>query len=439
MLGPLFVYCLLGIVCIVAFFKPAIGVIGFYGFVLLDPGWNWRWSLEQGTPYQKYIFVCLALAFALRGFRTQRFAKLAKFGVVALLFFLGLCFVSAQQSIAPAATEFFMSYAWKVVLVVVLAICVLDNPKHITTLLIVAVLAQAYNAYQINLEYFQLGISRYAQRPWGSMGVDNNGYSIITVPVLAASFALGLWEQMGWKKFLYLGISLLQIHQIMLLESRGCMIAAVLLAMIAIWYMPRRDGNVRLIAAVAVMTVLLAGPSVVAEFSSSFASKDERDSSAESRFYLWQAGYRITMDYPVFGVGPNAARSLVPLPEYYDGGLDLNNKALHNLFFDVSTGMGIPAALIYFSFLLVPVVYCWRTYRRHDDRSDLGAARLAVVAGMPAYLLASMFSSGVLFESCYILAIVGYCTMNIDLANADSESEDLDAEENDDNVPDLVA
>lgn len=411
MLGPLFVFSLLAFVCAASVVRPAIGLIGMYGFLLLDPQWNWRWSLPANFGYQKYIFASLAIGFLLSGFRSQPLSRMSKFGIFSGAVFFSLCWLSTQQSVSPADSEFFMSIMWKQFLVLLLGVFVLDSPKKLRALLIVAALAQGYSAYQINLDYFQTGFMRYAYTDWGTTGADNNGYSIITLPILAISFSLALFETGFWRRCLFFGIAVLQAHQIMLMQSRGCMVAGMGMLAVLVWYMPRTKSNMVTLAMALLAGVILAGPSVVEEFSSSFASEGERDSSAESRFYLWQAGVRITRDYPLLGVGPNAARRLVPLPEYYEGGLDQNNKALHNLFFDVSTGVGIPGFLAYFPLLILPLVHAWRHYDPNDR--ELGAVRLAVFGGILGYLAASMFSSGLLFESCYILSVTGFCCSNL--------------------------
>ncbi|QDS96343.1 O-Antigen ligase [Roseimaritima multifibrata] len=413
MLGPVFVYSLLVFVCALAIFRPAFGIVGFYGFVLLDPAWNWRWSLEPGVTYQKYIFYSLFVGFVLSGFGGMRLSRWSWIALVMSMLFLLIAWISAQNTVSRVDTDFFMSVVWKHFLVVAIGLFVLKDWRTLKWLLVIAVLAQGYNAYQINVDYFQTGFSRFAHgTAWGSAMVDNNGYSILTVPILGAAFSLALFENKIFFRVLYLGVGMLQVHQIMLLESRGCMLAGIAMVPILVWYMPRRNGNVMTVAAAFVMAAILAGPSVVNEFTSSFAGSGERDSSADSRFKLWQAGMRITQEYPWLGVGPNAARVLVPRPQYYEGGLDQPDKALHNLFFDVSTGVGIPGFLCYFSLYFMPMFYAWKTYRRDDVEG--GAIRLAVFAGIFGYLVASMFSSGVLFESCYILVVAGFALSNID-------------------------
>lgn len=412
-MGAIFVYVLLAYVCFTALSRPAWGVIGFYAFLLLDPAWNWRWALPAGVTYQKYVFFSLFAGFFLSGFATSRQSFQGKLGITSMVAFTAWSYLSGTQSIDPASTQFFLSYFWKISLVTCLAILLLRNASHLRYLLASASIMQGYNAYQINLDYFQTGFSRYAYSKWGSYGVDNNGYSIITVPILAISLSLALTEKNKWTKALFFGITILQMHQIMLMASRGCMLAAVVAGAIAVFYMPRTRENLLTVLFASIAAVVLAGPFVINEFSSSFAQGEERDSSAESRFYLWKAGFRITADYPLLGVGPNAARRLVPLPQYYDGGLDQGTKALHNLFFDVSTGMGVPGLVLFLVFLLVPLRHCYKKRKLVDD--ELFLPYLAVMAGIPGYAVASMFSSGILFESGYILPITGFCCANIEM------------------------
>jgi len=414
-MSAIFVFLLFGAVCLAALTRPAWGVVGFYAFLLLDPGWNWRWALPVGFTYQKYIIYSLFAGFVISGFAVKRQSPQTKIGLACLIGFTVWCFLSGMQTIHQPSTDFFLSYLWKVSLVTCLAILSIRNASQVRYLLAAASITQGYNAFQINLDYFQTAFTRYAYSKWGSYGVDNNGYSIITVPILAISISLALTEKNKWTKALFFGIAILQAHQIMLMASRGCMLASLGVGAIAVFYMPRTRENIFTVAVAAVATIGLAGPSVVEEFSSAFVQGEELDSSAQSRFLLWKAGSRITMDYPLLGTGPNAARRLVPLRQYYDGGLDTDNKALHNLFFDISTGMGIPGLLMFSGFLFVPLRYCYKTKKNIDEELDL--PYLAVLTGIPGYLVASMFSSGILFESGYLLPIVGYCCANINYDN----------------------
>jgi len=404
MLGPVFIFGLLAFICVGAIARPHIGLIGYYGFALLQPHWNWRWSLPVQFEYQKYIAIATFVGFALTAFDGNKLKGPSRTACILLAVFLGLAYLSAQFTISPSATGFYMAQLWKMVVMALLAVVVLDTPKKIIALMWVLALAQGYNAYQINLQYFQDGFSLYALRPWGYQG-NNNVYSIMTVPLIAVSGALALFSEKWWQKLLAGGIMLLQLHQIMLMESRGCMLGVVVLLAVLVLLMPKSRSNVVAVAGILVMGSVLAGPPVVEEFSSAFVAAEERDSSANSRFDIWQAGASLTAEHPLLGVGPWAGQFRVP--QHYPGGLNTSRKGLHNLVFEVSTGCGVPAALAYVGFFLLSGYVCLRQLWQRECADWGQCVSLAVVAGLSGYWTASMFSSGALMESSYACAAAG--------------------------------
>jgi O-antigen ligase len=408
MLGPLFVFPLLVFVCLGALYRPAIGAIGYYGFVLLQPEWNWRWSLPKDFQYQKYIAIATLLGLLINGLRGNRWPLNAKIAGVGLTGFIGLAFLSAQFSIWPDASVFYLDILWKIVLLAVVSVHVLDSARPLQILAWVATLAQGYNAYQINLDYFQRGYCLYAMQSWGDNG-DNNLYSILTVPLIGLSAGLMLCSRPLWQKLLAGAIFTLQMHQIMLMESRGCMLGCLAMAPLLLWLMPKTVVNWSAVVTAFVLGGALAGPPVVKEFTSSFKQEGERDSSAESRFQLWKAGAAITGDYPLLGVGPYAGQRLVP--QY--GGFPSDRKALHNLVFEISTGCGIPAVMLYLSFFATAWWASWQGLHSGASRRPpewACAIYIAAAGGLPGYFVASMFSSGALLESSYMVAAMALAT-----------------------------
>ena len=424
MLGPLFVYPLFIFSCIWSLVRPAIGLIAFYGFVVLDPAWNWRWSIDQTFQYQRYIFASLVVGCIPSFFQPWKLAPETRRGLVCLGLFFAFYWVSAQRSISPRDTQLFMSVFWKVLLACTLGILFMRDAKYAKLLLLAGLVAQGYNALQINLDYFRDGICIWADHdhPWGTKGVRNNGYSLITLPMLGASLAFGMWETKRIWKLTFLGIALLQLHEIMLLSSRGCMLGAVVCLLVTAWKMPRTRANWTLVAAGVVCIAILAGPSVMSAVKSSFASRDNRDTSADSRLYLWEAGWKITKEHPLLGVGPNAARKLVPKSIYYKGGLEQSSKALHNLYFDVSTSAGLPALACFCGFIFIPLHFAYKNLT--SDNTDVNLTLAATLIGLPGYMFASNFSSGVLFETSYIPLVATYTAMNAIASNTSRRQPD---------------
>lgn len=405
MLSQIFVYSLLAYICVGALARPHIGVIGYYGFILLQPEWNWRWVIPQGMGFQKYIAAATIVGFLVVGLAGNRFTSSASKALTALVAFMGLAFLSYQQSIAPEGTWLYVDSLWKMILMAFIGVRVINTPKRVIALLWVLMLAQGYNAYQINESYLKNGVCFFANSGYGPSG-DNNMYSILTVPIMAVSASIAAYSKPLWQKLFAAGILALQAHEIMLLESRGCMLGAVLMLAIVVVLMPRTPINVWGVACSALLGAALAGPPVVNEFMSSFESGENRDSSAESRFDLWKAGYQITMDHPVLGVGPWAGQFLVP--RYL--GMSGSAKGLHNLYFEIGAGCGIPAAICYFSYFAIAGWACFRLLwrqKREPIPDWLGCLCLAVFPGLIGYMASSMFSAGALLESSYALAAGG--------------------------------
>ena len=416
MLGPILIYPAWLCLCVAGIFRPWIALVGFYGCVLLEPTWNWRWSIPQDFAFQKYLAASAILGFVLTGFPGNKLCKPLPRAMLSLSVFLAIAYVSAMRSIDPVASKFWMSNMWKIVVMALLAVRLLDTPKKIWTFLLVLSFAQGYSAYQINLQYFQTGISAFAHRPWGLKG-DNNLYSNLTVPLIAISASIAIYSRVTWQKWAAGVVGLLQMHQLMLMDSRGAMLATTTMGVFFVWLMPKSKQTLRGLLVATIVGVILAGPPVVNEFSSIFASEGERDASAESRWKLWQAGWEITKDYPLLGVGPYAGQRLVP--SYYEGRLNTRQKGLHNLAFQITTNVGIPAALFYFAFFFIPWWHAWKSYlqiRRNKFASSptwYQAVCLSLAVGIPGYIAASMFSSAALLEPPYAMAALGLASIAV--------------------------
>jgi hypothetical protein len=409
MLGPLFIFSLLAVVCAGALFRPAIGVIGYYAFIALEPEWNWRWSLPADFQYQKYIAAATLIGLLVTGLRGNRWSSSARLACACLMAFFALALLSAQFTILPDATAFYLDIVGKIILMAVVAVHVIDSPRLLTRSVWVIIASQAYNAFQINLDYFKMGFCAYAHyTSWGLKG-DNNDYSIFTTPIMALSCAVMFGIRSLPLKLIAGVIFTLQLHQIMLLESRGCMLGGLAMMPIFLWFMPKTKLNWSAVLVAVALGGTLAGPSVVKEFSSSFASDENRDASAESRFDLWRAGAQITADYPLLGVGPWAGQGLVP--SYL--GMDTGRKGLHNLIFEISTGCGVPALLLYLSYFAIAWFVAIRALRRRKVAPLPEWAEiiyLGTAAGLVGYFVSSMFSAVAMLESSYMLAAFSLAT-----------------------------
>jgi O-antigen ligase len=209
------------------------------------------------------------------------------------------------------------------------------------------------------------------------------------------------------------------------------MLGGLLLVALGVLFMPKNRTSITMISIGLGLGIMLAGPSVIEEFNSSFKAEGERDSSAESRFLIWKAGAAIMMDYPLLGVGPWAGERIVPA--YYEGDMGgYTTKALHNLFFEIGTGVGVPGLTAYLLFFGIPWIAHFQLWIKERDRMEpwMRVCNLSMLCGVPGYWAASMFSSGALIESPYLLVVLGCASLGMrfnhqtELAIESEETED---------------
>jgi O-antigen ligase len=376
--------------------------LGYAVFVVLCPQWNWRWGWDNSIDYQKFLAITTIIGTVLTGAFTNKISGIGWKSIWAILLFLSLSYISALQTIAPIQTEFYMDKLWKIVLMCVLGTLLIDDAKKLLCLVGAIVLSQAWNAYNINELYYEWGV-RVDTFAWNFN--DNNTYAVSTVTTMALSFAIMLVYKNFWLRICVGLIFVLQMHQIMILQSRGTMLGGIVLGVLGFLFMPKTKYAFQVFGVGLLCGVILAGPSVVEEFTSSFKAEEELDSSAQSRFDLWKAGVRITADNPVLGVGPWAGQVLVPELLGIQG---RSTKSLHNLLFEISAGCGVPAATCYLAYFFLPWfvhLHYWLKGKIRDDDHLLRTVNLATLCGIPGYWAASMFSAGALLEPSYILVV----------------------------------
>jgi O-antigen ligase len=141
----------------------------------------------------------------------------------------------------------------------------------------------------------------------------------------------------------------------------------------------------------------------------SFLYKD----SVTFRGDFWRAGWKMTLDNPVFGVGLDgyrdhyrASRDLVTALR---PGSDVMTDSAHNLFIDVSSGGGFPLLFLYLFIIGLTIMSIFKVLRRSGT---LSGGFIALVGTWAGYLAQSVISIGNIGLSVWgwvlMGAIIGY-------------------------------
>ncbi len=424
-MGALFVYVSFASICAGALFRPVIGIVGYILFVALVPHWLWRYSLfDPNFQFQKYIALATLAGYVLSGFRGAPLTTVAKRSFFGLFSFLLLSLISTFQSIDPARSWFYMDVIYKEVLMAFMVFLLVRSEAALRWAALCIIVGIGWNAFEINMDYFRQGFSTINTDGWAYMNA--NGYALLLVLGACLALVTALSSNRAFLRWSLLVISLLDLHAIYILESRGGMLGMILSAALICYFIQKNTANVVLLGIAALGAVILAGPSVVREFESSFSKN--LDVSAESRFHIWDAGLQITLDYPFLGVGPWAAEYLVV--EYYRGpqANNLDRIHLHNLPLEVSTGSGVPALLGYCAYFVIPLVAAYRILKNNEQTVNVASSIVitGVLCGMPGYWIASMFNSGALVEIPYLCMALTVAAVGKYQANV-QESQDSNA------------
>jgi O-antigen ligase len=216
--------------------------------------------------------------------------------------YVGIVLLGSGVETSPEKTAKFVEITWKIWLMSMIGVMLIDNQRKLTILMASVLLGSSWNAWELNRLYQYRGY--FHVNGWTFAGLDSNVYSISTLPIACIALAfLMISKDTKWQ--LVAGfVMAMHMHQLMILESRGTMLGAVLAGILLVVFMPKNPRNWGMTVMILIVGGVLAGPPVVKEFMSSFQKGEDLDSSAGSRFELWKAGARIMMDYPVTGVGP---------------------------------------------------------------------------------------------------------------------------------------
>lgn len=196
------------------------------------------------------------------------------------------------------------------------------------------------------------------------------------------SFSL-FFSEKGKRKFLWFFLLLMAIFSLLLTLTRSAWIGLIFgLIFVAILYRPKT--LVFLIISFLVI-VLLSPVAIKKRFMSSFDPKDE---TVRERIYMARAGIKIILKYPVLGTGLDTAKIVYKKFKPPEAVRDVPH--LHSNILQIGAELGIPALLLWLSFIIFSGYYNYKVWRisRDNFTKFSGLAGSGVVL---AFFIAGLF------------------------------------------------
>jgi O-antigen ligase len=392
---------------------PLWGLYAYVGYAVLRPQYMFQWAGDLSNM-SLLLGVALLVGWALNGFGDWRLGK-SRAIVVLLLFYTAWYGVSAAL-----ATDQTLAFGlWLELLKFVLPCCVgitlMKDEREWRTFLWIIVACQAYVGLEMNRNYLAGWNSAAEGYGW----MDNNCFGVSLVTVLGVAIALVVTSRKWYEKGLAAACAAVILHTALLTFSRGAMVGLLVVGGTAFLALPKRPSYLAVILATAIVGFQLTGPQLMARYATTFASDEDRDSSAQSRLDLWKDCLIVIQSAPVFGIGPANWRAVASQFGWGEG------KSAHSVWMETAAEVGIPGVLALFAFFAIAALKLWPLARaRLDDtnRYQVGAA-MAVVLAVAGFASSGQFVSLAGLEVPYYVVMVGAAVLKAPIRVGQRSSE----------------
>jgi O-antigen ligase len=185
-------------------------------------------------------------------------------------------------------------------------------------------------------------------------------------------------------------------------HSRGGALAMTITLLFMTWYSRRRVLTLIILAVLAIPGLYLVRDSFTARMST--ISTYEEDLSAQVRLAQWKAAFRMSLDYPVFGVGFGGGPYTQNVSRYID--IDSVQYA-HSNYLQTLADSGYPALVLLCILLFGQILYLRRLaldFKRLDDLPMYGMA-MGMAAALVGFAVGSVFLSRTYYETIFYMFV----------------------------------
>jgi probable O-glycosylation ligase (exosortase A-associated) len=253
---------------------------------------------------------------------------------------------------AKRSDEVYSEYI-KVFVMFVVAALVIYRLNQLWVLLAVIGLADAYVAYEVNVNYLVLGYNRIQRMGYG--GLDNNGAGLMMA--MGIPLCYFLWEGTRGKfRWVFLATLPVFAHAVQLSFSRGAMVATLASAPIIFVFSRHKGWLAAFAVAGAAFVLATSGPELRERFLS--INQHDLDASANSRKLTWSIAVKLANENPILGVGVRCSQRYMK-----SFGAD-ENQAIHSQYFQLAADTGWVGVSLFVAVVLSVLWTCYRFWRK---------------------------------------------------------------------------
>jgi putative inorganic carbon (HCO3(-)) transporter len=378
-------------------FRPYIGLLVYCWLAFMRPQ-EMAWGASRMLPLSQWVALAMLAGIVLTLGR-ERMATL-KQQTVYLVLLIGWITLSVANALVPRISDHIYGYYWKAVLIAILTTGLVRDRKRFRILLMLIAFCIGFLGAKRGLFGLLRGGVRFHDGPGGFMN-DNNAFALALNMVLPLLVGIALVEKEKIIKLVAWSMAGLSLLTILFTFSRGGLLTLCVITPLMIWR-SRQRLLVGTVLAVGVAAFLFfSSDSFTAQFAerASSISEYEEDRSAMGRLMAWNTSWRVFLDYPWTGVGPNNFIVVHPVyspnPEVF--------RVSHNMYLQFLSECGFPALLFFLASVGTTLLGLQRLRAEKATQAWAEIYARMLQISIVAYLVGSIFLNTAYNELIYEL------------------------------------
>lgn len=380
----------------VTLFRPFFGLMVYSWLAYMRPQ-DMTWGASRMLPLSQWVAIAMLAGLVLTLGR-ERLMTL-KLQTALLILLAGWISLSTLQALVPEMAQDVYGHYWKAILITVLTTGLVRDRRRFYLLLMVIVFSIGFLGAKRGLFGLLRGGVRFHDGPGGFMN-DNNSFALVLCMVLPLLAGFALAEGRRSVRIAAAVAAGLCVLSILFTFSRGGFLTLCLVGGLLVWRSRRRLVVGGVLALALTCFLFFTSDKMTAEYAARAGSitNYEQDGSAQGRLTAWVTSWRVFLDYPVFGVGPNNFAAVYdrysPAPGRF--------RVAHNSYLQLLAECGMPAVLLFVGALAAAY---WRLQKLRKATSlswvEIQARMFQI--SILGYVLGSMFLNQAYNELIYHL------------------------------------
>ncbi|HEX7181196.1 MAG TPA: putative O-glycosylation ligase, exosortase A system-associated [Thermoanaerobaculia bacterium] len=377
-------------------FRPFAGLMVYSWLAYMRPQ-DMAWGVTKSLPLSQWVAIAMLAGMVLAVGR-ERWLTL-KVQTVLLILLAGWISLSMLNALVPEMAEEVYGHYWKAILITVLTTGLVRDRRRLRLLLLLIVFSIGFLGAKRGLFGLVRGGVRFDDGPGGFMS-DNNGFALALNMILPLLVGFALVEKQRAVRIAAAAAAALCMLCILFTFSRGGLLTLVAVGGLLVWRSKRRLVVAGLLALGLCGFLFFTSDQMTQAYveRAESISDYESDGSAQGRLNAWTTSWRVFLDYPLYGVGPNNLAAVYnrysPEPGRF--------RVAHNVILQLLAECGLPAVLLFVG--AIAVTY-WRLQRLRDLTTlpwvEIQARMFQI--SIIGYLVGSMFLNTAYSELIYHL------------------------------------